>query len=67
MRNRAESAGHGAGVALCEEGHRLWCDAEPGMGLRGSSWLASLAAMWVLQSCISPTAASALGATPIQG
>lgn len=56
MRNSAESAGHGVALALCEEGHKLLHHTGPGMDPRGSSRLASLAAVWVLQSCISPTA-----------
>lgn len=37
MRNSAESAGHGVGMASCGEGQRLWHHAEPSMELWGSS------------------------------
>lgn len=32
MRNSAESAGHGVGMAFWEEGQRLWCHTQPNMG-----------------------------------
>lgn len=66
MRNTAESAGQGADMAFREEGYRLWHHAEPITHPQGSSCLASLAAVQVLQNSVSPTLQLLLETSPLQ-